>query len=49
MPEINESLEGTWVGETAIRKLTYTFNSDGTFNYTLKDKKSGIKIVDFAK
>ena len=43
--DINTTLEGTWVGETDLRNLSYTFNSDGTFSYTLKDKKTGREIT----
>ena len=42
----NASLEGTWVGETSLRVLTYTFNGDGTFNYTLRDRKTGDKVTE---
>ena len=45
MPEINESLIGTWVGENQLRNLSYTFNSDGTFNYILKDKRTGKEVT----
>ena len=46
MPEENTSLEGTWVGESALRTLTYTFNGDGTFNYVLRDRKTGDKVTE---
>ena len=44
--DMNTTLEGTWTGETPLRALSYTFNSDGTFNYTLKDKKNGKLITE---
>lgn len=46
MPGENTFIEGTWVGESALRVQTYTFNYDGTFKYTLTHKTTGNIVTE---
>lgn len=46
MPGDDTFIEGTWVGESALRVQTYTFNYDGTFSYTLIHRTTGDKITE---